>query len=269
MKSVFAGLALYFVAFVGIAVAGNGGVVRIGVVQLPTANDGNFSAMLEYAKRAKTQGAQIVIFPETSDMGWLNPDAFYHSEPIPGKTTEKFADIARAADVWVAAGLAERGSKVADNPVTYEAFDAAILISPDGALVLKERQHNVVKNAFSSCPTAFGSGGCQYTAGTLDDLKVVETPFGRVGMLICADAYTYDVSALDAVKAQKPDLVLIPWGVTAETAAQCGQEDYNATQYASKAAKYLGSTYVVGANGQGDRPYGRSWYWRLQRLCES
>jgi N-carbamoylputrescine amidase len=94
-------------------------------------------------------------------------------------------------------------------------------------------------------------------------VTVADTPFGRLGMLVCADAYTYDTSTLDALKALKPELVIIPWGVAAGSTEECGESGFNATGFAAEAAAHLKSAYVVGANAVGSRPFGRflpSWY---------
>jgi N-carbamoylputrescine amidase len=237
--------------------------VKIAVVQLSSAQVGDFSAMRSYAQTAKEAGAQIVVFPETSDMGWLNPDAFFNAAPIPGVTTDAFASIAKSARIWVVTGLAERGPPIAAQPPTYQAYDSAVLIDPNGVIVLRHRKFNVLKNAFSSCPAVYGSQGCSYTPGPLSETIVARTSFGVVGLLVCADAYTYDPSSLDALKLFSPSLVIIPWGITAASLSQCGQDGFDATSYAAKAAAYLRTAYVVGANATGARPYGRflpSWY---------
>jgi N-carbamoylputrescine amidase len=141
------------------------GSVRIAVVQLNAADVGDFNKMLADARSAKAAGAQLVVFPETADMGWLNPKAFSDSAEIPGAVTDRFADIARATGIWVVTGLAERGEQIAAQPPTFEAYDSAVLIDPTGIIVLHHRQFNVLKNAFSSCPAAFGARACGYTPG--------------------------------------------------------------------------------------------------------
>ncbi|MDX8502119.1 carbon-nitrogen hydrolase family protein [Mesorhizobium sp. VK4C] len=231
--------------------------VRVAVIQLDSSKAGDFAAMLSYAKGAKDRGAEIVVYPEESVFGWLNPNVFYEAEPIPGRSQAAFADIAKQAGIWVAAGLAERGRQIAADPPTFEVFDSGILIDPQGHTALHYRQHNVIKNAFSECPIKYGSKGCSYTPGPLSDVEVAKTPFGRVGMLVCADAYTFDPSTLDALKTLKPNLVIVPWGVTAGTPAECGKPGFNATGFAVDAATHLKSAYVVGANSVGERPYGR------------
>lgn len=83
----------------------------------------------------------------------------------------------------------------------------------------------VVKNSFnpSECPSFFGTDGCSYKAGPLSDIKTAQTPFGRTAILVCADAYTYDTTVLEALKAYKPQFEIVPWGVAAGAQDECGK----------------------------------------------
>jgi N-carbamoylputrescine amidase len=84
-----------------------------------------------------------------------------------------------------------------------------------------------------------------------------------VGLFVCDDAFTYDTASPDALAALHPTLVVIPWGITAGSQADCGKEGFNATGFAGKAAAYLKTAYVIGANATGERTFGRflpSWY---------
>jgi predicted amidohydrolase len=211
----------------------NGASIRVALVQLDSSDVGNFQKIESFAKEAKRLGADLVIFPEASSFGWLNPKAFTEAEPIPGALASKFAAIAKGAGIWLATSLEERGSKAGDH--AFQAYDSGILIDPQGELVLHHRKHNVLKNAFEpdACQAVFGATECSYTPGQLSDTKVVETPFGRTAILVCADAYTYDPASLQALKAQSPEFVIIPWGITAGTQAQCGAEGFNATGFAA------------------------------------
>lgn len=243
----------------------NGSSIRVALVQLDASDVGNFQKIEAFAKQAKQLGAELVIFPEASSFGWLNPKAFTDADPMPGVRASKFAAVAINAKIWVATGLEERGPKADGGANAFHAYDSGILINPQGEIVLHDRQHNVVKNAFDqgACRSAFGVDECSYSPGPLSDIKVAKTPFGRTAMLVCADAYTYDLASLQALKAQSPEFVIIPWGITAGSQAECGTEGFNATGYAAKAAKYLETAYVMGANGVGERRYGRflpSWY---------
>ncbi len=227
----------------------------VAVVQLKSSEVGNFAIMDAYAKSAKMQGASLIIFPEESLFGWLNPIVFQKAKPIPGQYSDAFAMIAMRNNIWVATGIAEQGPQI--NPIYYQAYDSGILINPSGKIVLHHRKYNVLKNAFDQCPPPFGQNGCSYTPGPLSDIQVVNTPFGRTAILVCADAYTYDLTSLKILKTLNPQFVIINWGVTAAVIDSCGKASYNATSYAAAAAKFLGTAFVIGANATGNRPYGR------------
>lgn len=228
---------------------------RVALVQLNSSNAGNYDEMLNAAIEGKNGGADLVVFPESSAFGWLNPTVFTDAQPIPGDISDRFSKLAKKSGVWVAAGLAERGPKAGDG--IYHAYDSAILLNPKGELVLHHRKNNVLRNAFNKekCPSSIGTEGCSYTAG--NDVSIANTPFGKTSLLVCADAYTYETSTLDKVKQLKPDVVIIPWGVAAEKQSQCGKKYYNATIMAANAARYLKTAHVIGANATGKRPYGR------------
>ncbi len=96
---------------------------RVALVQLDSADVGNFQKMEELAKQAKQLGAALVVFPEASSFGWLNPKAFSEAEPIPGAQASKFGAIAKSANIWLATGLEERGPKASEQ--AFRAYDPA------------------------------------------------------------------------------------------------------------------------------------------------
>jgi predicted amidohydrolase len=234
----------------------------VAMVQLQSSDAGDFGKMKALAQQAKAQGAQLVIFPEGSVFGWLNPAVFTQAAPIPGSYSDQFVSIATSVNIWVAAGLAEKGPKAGPGslPNAYQAYDSGILINPQGQIVLHHRKFNVLKNAFdpASCQAILNKPQCAYTPAPLSDITTVQTPFGKTSLLVCSDAYTYPpASALSTLKALAPEFVIVPWGITAGQQAQCGTSGFNATGYASEAAAYLKSAFVVGANAVGPRNYGR------------
>lgn len=229
------------------------GTFRVVTVQLKSSQVGDFTVINQLIQKAANAGAQLVVLPESSVHGWLNPNVFTDAEPIPGTASTQFSAMARNNNVWIAAGLAEQGASI--NNGTHYAFDSGILIDPTGEIIIHHRKYQVLKNAFASCPQGFDN--CQYSQGPLSDITVVNTPFGRTALLVCADAYTWDTTALAKLKALKPQTVIVPWGVGAATQNECGNDGFNATTYSAAAASFLGSAYVVGANAVGVRPYGR------------
>lgn len=234
----------------------------VATVQLRTTDTGNFSKMQVLAEQAKAQGADLVIFPEGSVFGWLNPVVFTKAAPIPGQYSDQFAAIAKSANIWVAAGLAEQGPKAGPGSQdgAHQAYDSGILINPQGQIVLHHRKFNVLKNAFDpdACKKILNQDQCSYTPGDLSDIAIANTPFGKTSLLVCSDAFTYPpAQALATLKSMQPDFVIVPWGITASSMSQCGADGFNATGFASQAAAYLKSAFVVGANAVGPREYGK------------
>lgn len=235
--------------------------ITITAIQLPTKDAGNFEKMRQLVKEAKLHGAELVIFPEESVFGWLNPDVFLESAPIPGKYSDAFAAVAKEEHVWLAAGLAEQGPKAGPGSQegAHQAYNSGILISPEGQVVLHHRQFNVVKNSFdpSACQQILNQNECSYISGYLSDIRTINTPFGNTSILVCADAYTYpSTQVLDKLKELQSNFVIIFWGITASIQSECGTESFNTVEYAQKVAIYL-NAFVVGANATGSRYHGR------------
>jgi predicted amidohydrolase len=155
---------------------------------------GNFVRIENAIREAKDAGADIACFPETALLGWVNPDAHKRAHPIPGENSDKLCRLAKDYDLNICIGLAEKEGRFL--------YDSAILIGNKGNILLKHRKINLLTELMSP----------PYTPGKRID--VVETEFGRIGLLICAD--THDNKILERMAAMKPDLLLIPYGYAAE-----------------------------------------------------
>lgn len=136
-----------------------------------TAGDlpGNLDRARQRIAEAAARGARIVLLPEAMDLGWTDPSAADHASPIPdGAACQALRRAAQAHRIWVCAGITERdGTRV---------FNAAVLIADTGAVVLHHRKINELEFAHAL-----------YARG--DRVAVADTPFGRIGILICADAF--------------------------------------------------------------------------------
>jgi predicted amidohydrolase len=154
---------------------------------------GNFIRIENAIREAKDAGADIACFPETALLGWVNPDAHKRSLLIPGEDSDKLCKLAKDYNLYLCIGLAEKqGGNL---------YDSAILIDNKGNIMLKHRKINLLTELMSP----------PYTPGK--DVDVIETGFGRVGLLICAD--THDSKILKRMAALKPDLLLVPYGYAA------------------------------------------------------
>ena len=152
--------------------------------------EGNFTRIEHAMAEAALQHAELITFPETSLLGWVNPDAHQRAHPIPGNDSDRLGALARKYKMYVAIGLAEKEED--------KLFDAAILLDDQGNILLKHRKINILTELMDP----------PYTPG--NQVKAVDTKWGRIGMIICADSWGEGV--VDRMKTENPDLLLVPYG---------------------------------------------------------
>jgi predicted amidohydrolase len=175
---------------------------------------GNLLRIENAVKEAKLQKADIILFPESSIFGWINPDAHTRATAIPGGDSDTLCQLAKIYNIHICIGLDEKdGEKL---------YDSAILIDDKGVILLKHRKNNVLAELMTP-PYAVGKG-----------VQTVETKFGKVGLMICADSFQADL--LNEMKAQKPELLLIPYGWAAPENKwpAHGKELHKVVQHAAK-----------------------------------
>jgi predicted amidohydrolase len=156
--------------------------------------EGNFVRIENAVRQAKDAGAEIICFPETVILGWVNSDAHKRAYSIPGKDSARLCKLARDYKSYLCVGLAEKAGR--------RLYDSVVLIDEKGKILLKHRKINLLTELMSP----------PYTAG--NNIDVVETEFGKIGMLICADTHKDEI--LNRMAKLKPDLLLIPYGYAAE-----------------------------------------------------
>lgn len=170
-------------------------LVRVAVCQIlviDSDREGNFRRIENALEQAAVKHAQIAVFPESSILGWENPDAHRLAQPIPGKDSSRISSLARKYGLMIAIGLDEKdGDRL---------YDSAILVDKSGQLLWKHRKINVLPELMTP----------PYSQGRPEDIGVVETEFGRIAVLICADTFT-DAFA-ERLKGLKPDMMLVPYG---------------------------------------------------------
>lgn len=185
---------------------------------------GNLARIESAVAEAAEAGAQIICLPEMAIYGWVNPEAHRRARPIPGADADVLCRMARQYRVFLCVGLAEKeGSSL---------YDAAILIDDAGCILLKHRKMNLLSELMTP----------PYTPGR--EVRAVDTPFGRIGLLICAD--THDESILRKMAEFRPSLVLVPYGYAAPEEAWPGH-GVELEQVVANAATLIGAP-VVGAN---------------------
>ncbi len=194
----------------------------------PTAN----LAQAAYAiQSAAEQNANIIVLPECLDCGWTSPSARNLAHPVPGPITDQIASLAKTHNLYIAVGLAERAKNVL--------YNAAVLIDPNGRIVLHHRKINELDIAQDL-----------YKIG--NRLAIAQTDFGPIALAVCADLFPKTHCIGDVLARMGARLILSPaaWAVDAEHTGSDGYGDLWLESYANLAQKYDITTIGVSGVGQ-------------------
>jgi nitrilase len=136
---------------------------------------------------AAKEGAQVIVFPEVFVPGtpiWIDTRPIWDADSewfrmlaenavvIPSPAADRLGAIAGEHEVWLVVGVEERerhGGTI---------YNTLLYFSPEGTLV--ERHRKLVPTGAERTIWGMGDGST---------LRVVETPFGRLGGLICWENY--------------------------------------------------------------------------------
>jgi len=224
------------------------GGLRVALAQIPV-EDGDLARNMRLAKAAAREASRhrvdLFCLPEAADYGWLYQRARRDALPIPGKYTDFLAKLATRYGMWISAGCLEKdGNKV---------YNSAVIIDRRGRIVLKHRKIETLPHLTQHL----------YDAGTIDDIKTVDTEFGRIGLTICAD--NFDLEIPGRVSKMGAWLLVAPHGF----AAAEGEMPKNAVEYQEHIRKVAASTglWVVGTDAVLGRIKGGEWKGYLHSGC--
>jgi N-carbamoylputrescine amidase len=153
---------------------------RIGLVQMSCAADPNENlAKAEWKIReAAARGAQIICLQELFRSQYFcreeKHEMFALAEPIPGPSTEALGKLARELGVVIIASLFERRAAGVYH-------NTAAVIGADGRIIGIYRKMHIPDD-----PLYFEK--FYFTPGDLGFLNF-DTPFGRIGTLVCWDQW--------------------------------------------------------------------------------
>ncbi|WP_375457306.1 carbon-nitrogen hydrolase family protein [uncultured Methylobacterium sp.] len=135
--------------------------------------DHNIGLMTRYVEEAVRQGAELVVFPECMDTGYLF-DSAEHARDLAETVTDgpfvrALAELAAKHGIYIASGITEW------DPGRGKLFNSGVLFDRQGRLAC--HYHKQFLATHDQNWFAFGERGC----------PVVETDLGRIGLLICFD----------------------------------------------------------------------------------
>ncbi len=179
-------------------------------------------------------GAELVVVPESASTGFtpgVGPDELWDLvSEVPGPVTEPLQEVAGRLGVHVVWSTYERG------PERGTVYNSAVLIGPDGEVAGSYRKTHPF------C-TEMRSRGGWVTPG--DEVCVVHTALGRIGMVICFDGDYPELSRITAVRGAE---------VIVRPSALLRSADI--WELTTRARAYDNHVYVIGANATGTDPGG-------------
>ncbi len=133
----------------------------------------NRQSLVDLTIEAAQAGAKIIVHTEmaTSGYSYFSREQISGvAEQVPGATTQALGAVASQYGVYVAVGMPEY------DPDLNEYFNSVVLIGPDGKVVGSYRKRNNLLEA-------------SYNAEDFDPVPVFDTPYGKIGIVICADMF--------------------------------------------------------------------------------
>lgn len=170
---------------------------KIAAAAIPIINDVNqaIGALEPHIETAHKSGCQLIIFPEAIISGIDLSGNFSHDKTLAleldSPTIDMIRKLAAKHAIWIGFGFLELC-----NDVLYDSY---LLLSDLGLTALHYRR-------MSTSWLARNQVSAHYACG--NQLPVVDTPFGRMGVLLCGDLF--DASILSHLASQNPDIVLHP-----------------------------------------------------------
>jgi deaminated glutathione amidase len=179
-------------------------------------------------------GAELVVLPETASTGFTPgipaEELWSLVDDVPGAVTAPVLDVAGRLGVHVVFGTYERG------PSPETVYNTAVLIGPDATVLTTYRKTHLF------CGENKGDGGW-VTPG--DQVGVVRTDLGTIGLIICFDGDYPELSRVTAVRGAE---------VICRPSALLRSADI--WELTNRARAYDNHVFVVGANATGTDPAG-------------
>jgi predicted amidohydrolase len=171
--------------------------IKIAAIQTKTFPEAdvqkkNIQMAEEYVAHAADQGAKFICFPETYPGPWKMPLSYSPVGPL--------EEMASKHDVFIVAGA---NCPVAGNE--KRGYVSEILVGPDGLIGRYNRTTPMGPWIYK--------GGRFWDFEYQEDeaLPVFDTPFCKVGILVCSEVYSPELSRILALKGA--EIIFLPAGI--------------------------------------------------------
>jgi N-carbamoylputrescine amidase len=215
---------------------------NVGLVQMRMGADpeANFAAAAGHIRAAARLGANVVCLPELFRTQYFcqreELTLFDLSEPIPGPSTARLAEVARELRVVIIASLFERRA-----PGLYH--NTAVTLNADGAIAGIYRKMHIPDDPLYHEKYYFAPGDLGF--------QTADTAFGRVSTLVCWDQWYPEAARITAL--QGAEVLFYPTAIGWHPAEkdEFGKAQYDAWLTIQRSHAIANGVYVAGVNRVG------------------
>ena len=187
---------------------------NLAVCQMDSQDDkqANLQTAAEMIKENAARGAALIAFPE--NVNFMGRGYRRQAEEIPGETSEFFCAQAKEHGVWLVTGSFPEREAYGDIRTPEKGGkpkNTLLVINPKGEIVCKYSKIHLFDVDLSD-----GSSWKESDSATPgDEIVLVDTDFGRIGLAICYDLRFPEMFRLMAMHGA--DVIVLPASFTMQT----------------------------------------------------
>ncbi len=205
----------------------------------PLSIDANIVKTISFIERCVAEtGASLVVLPETVTTGFspgCSPEELWDLVDIlPGRLTSPIQDVAKRLGVHIVHATYERGE---ERGIVY---NSSMIILPSGEIA------GIYRKTHPFCAEMLSQGGWVVPG---NDVCVVDTELGKIGMIICFDGDFPELSRIQGI--QGAELIARPSAFLRSA---------DIWELTNRARAYDNHLFMVGANAVGIDPAGTFYF---------
>lgn len=150
---------------------------KVALVQMNSGADeqGNMNRAESFISQAASEGARLVVLPETAD--FIGKGMRRRAKPVPGEWDSFFSQQASKHGIWL------HGGSVTEKMPEGNPFNTSLLYAPDGTRIAEYRKLHMfdadIENGPSYCESRTICPG--------EEIVLARTDLGVLGLSICYD----------------------------------------------------------------------------------
>ncbi|MCG8525912.1 MAG: carbon-nitrogen hydrolase [Opitutales bacterium] len=198
------------------------------------------SRTVRFIEEAAAKGARVICLQELFQHPYFcreqDPQFFDLAETIPGKTTHRFSEVVKRLEVFLVLPLFE---KVNDTVF----YNSVVVLNPKGEIVSHYRKMHIPQDPGFEEKFFFSPGDL--------DWPVFDTPYGKMGVLVCWDQWYPEAARLMALKGAKVIFFPTAIGKLHEESEELAIQQHQAWETVQRGHGVANGCYIAACNRVG------------------